>query len=81
MTIDRDLDRLAQIQPEERDYNMEMRLSDWGKGLDETRWSLKEFPARHFTRAIPIPGADGQGSELEEKILPFPSAPIYGINR
>jgi pimeloyl-ACP methyl ester carboxylesterase len=81
MTSDRDFDRLAQIQPEERDYNMAMRLSDWGKGLDEARWTLSEFPARHFMRQIPVHGSGGKKRWLEEKILPFPSAPIYGINR
>jgi pimeloyl-ACP methyl ester carboxylesterase len=76
-----DLDLLAQIQPEERDYNMEMRLPDWGKNLRQDRWTLVKSPARHFVREFPVAGGTGATGFLEERILPFPSAPIYGINR
>jgi pimeloyl-ACP methyl ester carboxylesterase len=74
-------DRIAEIQAEERDYNMQMRLPDWGASLGDDRWILEGSPARHFVREISVPGETEEPAILEEKILPFPSAPIYGINR
>jgi pimeloyl-ACP methyl ester carboxylesterase len=74
------LEGIAQIRPEERDYNMKMRVPDWGKALDKRRWKLNGSPARHFVRNFSISGAPDRDL-LEERILPFPSAPIYGTNR
>lgn len=82
MKSHRDLDRLAQIQPGERDYYMDMRSTEWGASLSPARWTRKADPALHFLRTIAVhEDSDGSSSEVEELILPFPSAAIYGINR
>jgi pimeloyl-ACP methyl ester carboxylesterase len=76
--IHQGLDSAARIQPEERDYYLEMRSSDWGRDL--IRWTREREPALHFSRAFPV-HRDGGVTSVEELILPFPSPPIYGINR
>ncbi len=73
------LEELAVIRPEERDYRLKLQSSTWGENLD--RWDLCSKPARHFTRVVPVHRREGKTSRLHECIVPFPSAPIYGINR
>ena len=41
-------------------------------------WVLDDAPARHFKRSFRVHRG---GKLVEERIVPFPSAPIYGINR
>jgi pimeloyl-ACP methyl ester carboxylesterase len=79
MKIHDDLDQLALIRPEERDYNLKLSSPDWGAGL--SGWSAKEVPARHFHRTIPVHVDGTVTKKLDEFIVPFPSAPLYGINR
>ncbi|HEU4392718.1 MAG TPA: hypothetical protein VFR04_03670 [Solirubrobacterales bacterium] len=79
------LERVALIRPEERDYALQLQSDDWGAGLD--LWTPEAGPSRHYSREFPVHSRedDATGSdrwtELHECIVPFPSAPIYGINR
>ncbi len=72
----KDLAKLAEIRPEERDYRLELEAPDWGRDLDSP-WTPLSEPARHFSRQFSVHGR----SELVEHIVPLPSAPIFGINR
>lgn len=79
MEIHRDLESAARIRPEERDYYLDLSAPTWGRDLK--RWTKETDPALHYSRRIAV-HEDAQGlTELEELIIPFPSAPIYGINR
>jgi pimeloyl-ACP methyl ester carboxylesterase len=78
MGIHRDLEKLALIQPEERDYNLRLQELHWGADLK--RWQPNERPARHLSREIPVHEGH-ETTKLCEYLIPFPSAPIYGINR
>jgi pimeloyl-ACP methyl ester carboxylesterase len=82
MQIHQDLDDAARIRPEERDYYLKMRSGAWGKDLS-SRWTKNPDPALHFSRTFPVHKSPDREKppELEEQIIPFPSAPIYGINR
>jgi pimeloyl-ACP methyl ester carboxylesterase len=73
------LEQISQIRPEERDYNLQLRQPDWGSQLDG--WKLGKTPARHFSRKVPVHVDSNATTSLQEFIVPFPSAPIYGINR
>jgi pimeloyl-ACP methyl ester carboxylesterase len=44
-------------------------------------WKCIETPARHFARSIDVHVHQGESRTVEEHIIRFPSAPIYGINR
>jgi len=81
MDIHGELDRAAQIQPEERDHYLRLESEDWGEDLEESRWHRESEPELHYSRVIPVHEERGITTSLEELILPFPSAPIYGINR
>ncbi|HEY5815083.1 MAG TPA: alpha/beta hydrolase [Solirubrobacterales bacterium] len=81
MRIHSDLDKLAQIRPEERDHYLDLRLSEWGGRLSSDRWDRSEQAPLHFSRVLPVHEDAETLSYIEELILPFPSAPIYGINR
>jgi pimeloyl-ACP methyl ester carboxylesterase len=70
------LAELAEIRPHERDYNLGLQSPRWGTALDGA-WELASQPARHFKRKFYVHGR----SQLLEHIVPFPSAPIMGINR
>jgi pimeloyl-ACP methyl ester carboxylesterase len=81
-----DLDHFAEIRPEERDYYLKLRSKMWGRDLE--RWEEVDKPYLHFSRTIPVHEEsraarreDSGLTWLEELIIPFPSAPIYGINR
>jgi pimeloyl-ACP methyl ester carboxylesterase len=76
----KDLKKRAQIRPEERDRKLQLQTKDWGKNLQRT-WRREHEPKRHFTRTIPVHGKGASTTYLEEAIVPFPSAPIYGTNR
>lgn len=80
MDVHPDLDSAAQILAEERDYNLNLHAEAWGSGLP-SRWTPKPKPALHFTRTVPVHLDDEGATCVEESIVPFPSAPIYGINR
>jgi pimeloyl-ACP methyl ester carboxylesterase len=75
-----ELDGLALIRPEERDYNLKLQETPWGKQLGQA-WRPHAKPAWHFSREIPVHGTGSEATKLREHIVPFPSAPIYGINR
>jgi pimeloyl-ACP methyl ester carboxylesterase len=82
MEIHDDLAALAAIEPEERDYNLKLQDLKWGSTLSsrkERKWARAEDPHWHFTREVPV--HTYKGSRLHESVVPFPSAPIYGINR
>lgn len=86
MSVHEDLDRAARIQPEERDHYLRLESTEWGGELSDGRWSRQDDPDLHYSRVIPVHKEIGKNKsesvgELEELILPFPSAPIYGINR
>jgi len=74
-----ELEELALIRPEERDYQLKLPSPDWGAELD--RWELFSEPTRHFARVVQVHTYGKITSKLHECIIPFPSAPIYGINR
>jgi pimeloyl-ACP methyl ester carboxylesterase len=78
-----DLTQLALIQPEERDFNLRLQDPEWGTELRRSGnargWIHASRPAWHFVRKIPV--HTYEGSVLHEYIIPFASAPIYGINR
>lgn len=83
MELHNDLGSLAAIRPEERDYNLNLQNPQWGSDLldlcEKRGWTGSEDPYWHFTREVPVHTYDG--SMLHESVIPFPSAPIYGINR
>jgi pimeloyl-ACP methyl ester carboxylesterase len=79
MMIHDNLERVALIRPEERDYNLKLSSAGWGSGL--SGWQSGDEPARHFSRNVPVHIDDNGTQCLQEFIVPFPSAPIYGINR
>jgi pimeloyl-ACP methyl ester carboxylesterase len=76
-----ELDRCAEIHPTERDYALHLHAPTWGKHL-RPEWDPIEQPARHFKRVFQVHGDEPEADRrIEERIVPFPSAPIYGINR
>ncbi|HET9943020.1 MAG TPA: hypothetical protein VFR05_06745, partial [Terriglobia bacterium] len=76
------LDRAALIYPEERDHYLRLESGDWGRDLRSDRWERKPKPRLHYRRSFPVHvDPRNRSTELEELIVPFPSAPIYGINR
>lgn len=79
MKVHPGLEQLAQIRPEERDYQLKLQSPDWGTGLE--RWGSCHEPLRHFSRVVPVHEYGKKTSDLLEQIVPFPSAAIYGINR
>lgn len=85
MKLHSDLDGLAQIRPEERDHYLGLGQTDWGGDLNSDRWEERPRSPRHFRRVFSVHDEhewDAKGkSQIEELILPFPSVPIYGINR
>lgn len=92
MKIHADLDELAQIRPEERDHYLRLGEQQWGGKLqDERGWERRLTPSLHYARFLLVhddePGDIGMEQEktgepqVEELIFPFPSVPIYGINR
>ncbi len=64
----------------ERDYHLRPQESDWGKSLGAP-WREAEKPARYFKRTLNIDLELDKPGKLDEYIVRFPSAPIYGINR
>lgn len=79
MRVHDDLDELALIRPEERDYQLKLQDPNWGETLN--RWHHFGDPVRHFARVVDVHEYGKKVSALHECIIPFPSAPIYGINR
>jgi hypothetical protein len=82
LDIHEDLAALAEIMPEERDYNLKLQNQRWGATLQtgkDRKWIPVKDPHWHFARQFGVHTYDG--SWLHETIVPFPSAAIYGINR
>jgi Alpha/beta hydrolase family len=79
MQVLKTLERAALIRPEERDSNLKLQSPKWGAGL--RRWTLHTGLERHFSRQISVHKGEDGPTRLHEMIAPFPSAPIYGINR
>lgn len=74
---------VSQIDPRERDVELDLPSQDWGGRLDETVWTrVDDGPRRRrFYRDVTVEGKDNPGRELRDHMVRFPSAPIYGINR
>jgi hypothetical protein len=70
----------ALIQPFERDKKLDLHSNKWGAQLDPCWRSQDRKERRHFRRVVRIRGRERK-KELEEYMVRFPSAPIYGINR
>src|ERR1043165_6998590 len=82
MDIHKDLEAAARIRPEERDHYLRLEGDDWGNELDPSRWEPVKDPDLRYQRRFEVHSEGGEKfTELEEWILPFPSAPIFGINR
>jgi pimeloyl-ACP methyl ester carboxylesterase len=83
MKVVKGLDDAARIRPEERDYHLSLETEDWGQDLRADRWAPDTHPDLHYRRIIPIHDgiAEPGATAVEEVIIPFPSAPIYGVNR
>lgn len=76
-----ELERCAEIHPTERDHALDLHTPDWGRNL-RPEWDPIDQPARHFRRVFQVHGDEQEAERrIEERIVPFPSAPIYGINR
>jgi pimeloyl-ACP methyl ester carboxylesterase len=69
----------ALIKRLERDHELNLPADDWGRGLSNS-WQEVAEPGRRFARRLRITDSE-RPAELDEHILRFPSAPIYGINR
>lgn len=84
-----ELARCADIHPTERDYALRLHDADWGRDLRKREhdpvcgWAAVDRPKRHYVRTIEVHKRTGprRSRQVEEHIIPFPSAPIYGINR
>jgi hypothetical protein len=74
------LERRALIKPSERDYALNLHSSRWGSRL-RLPWEKIYEPARHFARVVPVHPAEDGPTEILDRIIRFPSAPIYGVNR
>jgi pimeloyl-ACP methyl ester carboxylesterase len=77
--VHRSLGWVGKIRPEERDGELKLQTEDWGKNLPDY-WTQLDDP-RHFMRTVKVHGAGKDATKLREFIVPFPEAPIYGINR
>src|SRR3954447_18055917 len=84
------LGEAAEIRPEERDQYLRLGDEEWGPELSRARWQPRPKPSLHYRRTFPVHRVDSGESaaarqqkftSLEEWIIPFPSAPIVGINR
>lgn len=62
----------------ERDHILNLHAEHWGKTL-RAPWRKVTKPDLHFTRTLSV--SDTSHIEIEERIVRFPSVPIYGINR
>ncbi|HEY5708162.1 MAG TPA: hypothetical protein VIS51_02080 [Solirubrobacterales bacterium] len=62
----------------ERDHVLKLQEPQWGTTL-RASWEKVTKPDLHFTRTLSV--SDTAHIEIEERIVRFPSVPIYGINR
>jgi hypothetical protein len=70
----------ALIQPFERDKKLDLHSTQWGSQLDPCWRPKGREERRHFRRRVRI-RVGNRKSTLDEYMVRFPSAPIYGINR
>jgi hypothetical protein len=72
----------APIDWRERDNELGLHEDEWGKSMDGVRsWRSVASPSRHFTRELLVGAQQDPLAELDEFVVRFPSAPIYGMNR
>jgi hypothetical protein len=62
----------------ERDHVLNLHDPGWGATL-RPPWRESTDPDRHFERTLTV--SDTPDVAIEERIVRFPSVPIYGINR